>query len=97
MHLSSVLLVSLLASWASATQLSDRGLCTIEGDSTDCALACSEMTEGNGICVYDRCYCTDTGIGNCDDNNHEGCDAICQDLSESLIGFCMDNRCNCLS
>jgi hypothetical protein len=50
----------------------------------------------NGMCILDRCYCTDVGYGTCQDQNHEGCDTICQKLSLDWIGVCSDGECNCL-
>ncbi|ORZ19885.1 hypothetical protein BCR42DRAFT_410722 [Absidia repens] len=72
----------------------------VSGHST---MACHEACngsgndyDGNGMCVLDRCYCTDVGVGTCEDNNHEGCDAICQNLSLDWIGVCSDGDCHCL-
>ncbi|KAI8342516.1 hypothetical protein BC941DRAFT_466185 [Chlamydoabsidia padenii] len=50
----------------------------------------------NGMCVFDQCYCTDVGIGTCQDNNDEGCDDICQSLSLDWVGVCSDGDCHCL-
>ncbi|ORY95328.1 hypothetical protein BCR43DRAFT_492812 [Syncephalastrum racemosum] len=83
---------------AAVEPLHHTGLCTIaDEDSTACADACEQVMDGNGICIYDTCYCTDVGIGSCEDYNHEGCDAICQEMSSNLIGFCNEGQCNCLS
>ncbi|KAL1929860.1 hypothetical protein VTP01DRAFT_1014 [Rhizomucor pusillus] len=81
-------------------QLTDSGLCNAKwsGDSFDCLEACSILVQGNGMCVHDICYCTEVGIGNCADQNDEGCDAICQETSpEKPTGFCYNNRCHCIS
>ena len=80
-------------------ELSDSGLCAIEGDSTDCAQACSMLDQGqNGVCIYDSCYCTDVDMTSCyDDDDHEACDSVCEDMSSNLIGFCMNGQCSCLS
>ncbi|KAI8387010.1 hypothetical protein BD560DRAFT_486560 [Blakeslea trispora] len=78
--------------------LSDYKLCEVPGDSSDCEFACQEMVQGRGNCIFGNCYCTEeTEIGKCEDDDHESCDALCQDMSPSLIGFCMDDQCNCIS
>jgi hypothetical protein len=83
---------------AKALDLSEYGLCDTQGDSSDCAFACQEMMQGKGNCIFNKCYCTEkTEIGKCEDDNHESCDALCQDMSPSLIGFCMDDQCNCIT
>ncbi|KAI8089885.1 uncharacterized protein BX664DRAFT_334152 [Halteromyces radiatus] len=61
-----------------------------------CAAQSSNGDDSNGMCVMDECYCTDVGIGDCRDNNHEGCDAICQQLSLDWIGVCSNGGCHCL-
>lgn len=83
---------------AKALDLSDYNLCQIQGDSSDCAFACQEMVQGRGACIFNKCYCTEKSeIGKCDDDDHESCDALCQDMSSTLIGFCMDGQCSCIS
>lgn len=92
-----IIIIAIRMKPAAAIELNASGLCAIEGDSSECAEACSLWMQGNGICIYESCYCTDVGIGSCQDENHEGCDAICQEMSSNLIGFCMDGQCSCLS
>lgn len=83
---------------AKSLDLSEYGLCDTQGDSSDCAFACQEMIQGRGNCIFNKCYCTEKAeIGKCEDDNHESCDALCQDMSPSLIGFCMDDQCNCIT
>lgn len=78
--------------------LSEYGLCSVQGDSSECAFACQEMVQGRGNCIFDKCYCTEKAeIGQCEDDDHETCDALCQDMSSTLIGFCMDGQCNCIT
>ncbi|KAI7905531.1 uncharacterized protein BX663DRAFT_558943 [Cokeromyces recurvatus] len=73
--------------------LSEYGLCNVQGDSSECAFACQEIVQGRGSCIFNKCYCTEmTEIGKCEDDNHESCDALCQDMSPDLIGFCMDDQ-----
>ncbi|SAM03615.1 hypothetical protein [Absidia glauca] len=67
--------------------------------SKSCQDACAsqkQWEDNNGMCVFDRCYCTDVGVGTCQDNNHEGCDAICQNLSLDWVGVCSDGDCHCV-
>ncbi|KAI7851520.1 hypothetical protein BDC45DRAFT_515965 [Circinella umbellata] len=80
-------------------ELSNSGLCAIEGDSTDCAQACSMLDEGqSGVCIYDSCFCADIEMTSCyGDDDHEACDSVCEDMSSSLIGLCMNGQCSCLS
>lgn len=83
---------------AKALNLGDYDLCQVQGDSSDCAFACQEMIQGRGSCIFNKCYCTEkTEIGKCEDDDHESCDALCQDMSSDLIGFCMDSQCSCIS
>lgn len=78
--------------------LSEYNLCTVQGDETDCNFACQEMVQGKGNCIFDKCYCTEkTEVGQCEEDDHEACDALCQDMSSTLIGFCMDGQCNCIT
>lgn len=84
-------------STANLLDLSDYGLCEVPGDVSDCAFACHEMVKGEGNCVFNKCYCTDKPeAGKCEDDDHETCDAFCQELSGDYDGFCMDNQCSCL-
>ncbi|KAI8378212.1 hypothetical protein EDC96DRAFT_493961 [Choanephora cucurbitarum] len=83
---------------AKTLDLSDYGLCEVAGDSSDCQFACQEMIQGRGSCIFNKCYCTEKAeIGKCEDDDHESCNALCQDMSPSLVGFCMDDQCNCIS
>ncbi|KAI9306265.1 hypothetical protein BJ944DRAFT_263853 [Cunninghamella echinulata] len=77
-------------------------------DSLTCQDMCSEKStasiidweEGNssnGICVFNQCYCTDVGIGDCKDWNHEGCDDVCQQLDANWFGECFNQECHCLT
>ncbi|EPB82036.1 hypothetical protein HMPREF1544_11240 [Mucor circinelloides 1006PhL] len=78
---------------AKSLDLSEYELCQTQGDSSDCAFACQEMVQGRGNCIFNKCYCTEKAeIGKCEDDDHESCDALCQDMSPSLIGFCMDDQ-----
>ncbi|KAF1807596.1 hypothetical protein V8B55DRAFT_1467110 [Mucor lusitanicus] len=100
MKLSTVLAVSymMVCVRAKSLDLSEYGLCQTQGDSSDCAFACQEMVQGRGNCIFNKCYCTEKAeIGKCEDDDHESCDALCQDMSPSLIGFCMDDQCNCIT
>ncbi|KAI8060139.1 hypothetical protein BC940DRAFT_337817 [Gongronella butleri] len=51
----------------------------------------------NGLCVLGTCYCTEVGIGTCQDSNQEGCDAVCYGLNEDWVGVCSNNHCQCLN
>lgn len=85
---------------AAILELKDTGLCDIQDDSSACSSACSMMDNDNtnGICIYRTCYCTDdSGLDICEDDDHESCDAYCQEMSSNLLGFCMDGQCSCLS
>lgn len=85
-------------STAKSLDLSEYGLCDVQGDASDCAFACQEMVQGRGNCIFNKCYCTEKAeIGKCEDDDHETCDALCQDMSPTLIGFCMDDQCNCIT
>ncbi|KAI8143724.1 hypothetical protein BJV82DRAFT_83143 [Fennellomyces sp. T-0311] len=99
MHATLVLLGLFLFQISSfAFELSGNGFCDIEGDSSACASACTMLHGQNGICVYDSCYCTDVEVGSCsDDDDHEDCNTICQDMSSNLVGVCMQGQCSCLS
>ncbi|KAI8080128.1 uncharacterized protein B0P05DRAFT_540087 [Gilbertella persicaria] len=83
---------------AKSLDLSDYGLCEEPGNSSDCEFACRELVQGRGNCIFNKCYCTEKAeIGKCEDDDHESCDALCQDMSPSLVGFCMDDQCNCIT
>ncbi|CAO3611784.1 unnamed protein product [Cunninghamella echinulata] len=56
-----------------------------------------ESSSSNGICVFNQCHCTDVGIGDCRDWNHEGCDDICQQLDTNWFGECLNQECQCLT
>jgi hypothetical protein len=88
-----------MAAYSQATiHVPGASLCSIESNSSDCDFACQEMQQGRGICIYNQCYCTDdVEFGRCEDDNHETCDALCQDMSADLVGFCMGDQCSCLS
>lgn len=90
---------TLITMAAAVLELKDTGLCDIQGDSSACSSACSMMdSDNNGICIYRTCYCTDdVGLDICEDDDHESCDAYCQEMSPNLLGFCMDGQCSCLS
>ncbi|ORZ19832.1 hypothetical protein BCR42DRAFT_410622 [Absidia repens] len=77
---------------------SDEGMTgySTQGCQEACAVQSWNSGDSNGMCVLDQCYCTDVGIGTCEDNNHEGCDAICQKLSLDWIGVCSGGACSCL-
>ncbi|ORX44936.1 hypothetical protein DM01DRAFT_1340245 [Hesseltinella vesiculosa] len=60
-------------------------------------LPASNDTMYNGLCVLGTCYCTEVGIGTCQDSNHEGCDAVCFGLSEDWVGVCVNDHCHCFN
>ncbi|CAO3622346.1 unnamed protein product [Cunninghamella blakesleeana] len=62
-----------------------------------CQDVCSNQSNGekNGLCVLNQCYCTDVGIGDCSDFNHEGCDDVCHRLNLNWYGVCVKSECQC--
>ncbi|KAI8884380.1 hypothetical protein K501DRAFT_284877 [Backusella circina FSU 941] len=96
-YLAMTILLTAFFNVQAALQLPDTNLCN--SNSYKCDLGCMKaLVGGRGICIHDQCYCTDEmEFGKCEDDNHEMCDALCQDLSSDLIGFCMGEQCNCLS
>ncbi|KAI8982552.1 hypothetical protein BDB01DRAFT_835993 [Pilobolus umbonatus] len=93
-----ILTIAITTTQAATVNLSDYGLCEIPGDSSDCAFACHEMYQARGNCILNKCYCTEKSeVGHCEYDNHEICDSLCQEMSPDLIGFCMDDQCNCLA
>ncbi|KAI9279147.1 hypothetical protein BY458DRAFT_488114 [Sporodiniella umbellata] len=83
--------------FAKTLDLSEYDLCKIQGDSSECTIACQDIANGRGSCIFNKCYCTEKAeIGRCEDDDHESCDALCQDISSELIGFCMDSQCSCI-
>ncbi|KAL0094974.1 hypothetical protein J3Q64DRAFT_1716727 [Phycomyces blakesleeanus] len=81
----------------SAIELTGSGLCANEEDSSDCSQACSFLVQGNGECIFNQCVCNDFENGECQGDDHESCDEVCQEISPELVGYCTDSQCSCLS